>query len=229
MSDTTATTATTDTAATGTDQTGATGDETNTDSTQTGQDTTQTGKAEDKPATQVEGDAQKQGEQDGKQADGDKPTGAPEQYEAFTLPDGVVIDPADNEALQAYAKENNLSQEAAQKIADLGAKQAQTFVTKLQEAQEARNTEWADASKADKEFGGAKFDENLAVAKKFLDAHSTPEFNTFLKQSGLGNHPEMIRLMFRAGKAISEDNAVQGGNPATTGRVDHATALYGKS
>lgn len=225
------TTATTDTAAapaqTAADSQATTGAQAQPDSTQAGQDTTQTGQAVEKPAAQADGE-QDQGNGTDK-ADGEKPAGAPEQYEPFKLPDGVTIDPADSEALQAYAKEHNLSQESAQKLADLGAKQAQTFVSKLQEAQEARNTEWANASKADKEFGGDKLKENLAVAKTFLDAHGTPELRQFLDASGLGNHPELIRLMVRAGKAISEDTAVQGGNPGTTGSVDIATALYGNS
>ncbi len=210
-------------------ETGATDAQQSQDSTQAGQDTTQTGQAEEKPAAQADGDQSKEGKEAGKEGEADKPAGAPEKYEPFKLPDGVTIDPADDAALQEYAKAHNLSQDDTQKLYDLGAKQAQTFVSKLQEAQEARNTEWTNASKADKEFGGDKLGENLSVAKKFLDAHGTPELNKFLVASGLGNHPEMIRLMVRAGKAISEDNAVQGGQPASAGRVDPATALYGNT
>jgi hypothetical protein len=230
MSDATTTT-TTDTTTASTDTGAQSGDATQvqTDSTQTGQDTTQTGKAEEKPAAQADGKDQTESKGDGKDGEADKAAGAPEKYEPFKLPDGVVIDAQDSEALQAYAKENNLSQDAAQKIADLGAKQAEKFVTKLQEAQEARNTEWANAAKADKEFGGDKLVENLAVAKTFLDSFGSPELNTFLVSSGLGNHPEVIRLMVKAGKAISEDTAVQGGNPATAPTKDIATALYGNS
>ncbi|OZI23745.1 hypothetical protein CAL26_09960 [Bordetella genomosp. 9] len=224
------TTTTTDTAAApaqgATDQAAAAAS-TQQDSTQTGQDTTQTGKAGEQPAAQADGD-QKQGKEGGEA--GGKPTGAPETYADFELPEGISLDAEDSDAIKAYAKEHNLSQEAAQKlVSDLGVKQAQKFESKMREAMEARNAEWTDASKADKEFGGDKLAENLAVAKTFLDAHGTPELKKFLVETGLGNHPEMIRLMYRAGKAISEDTAVQGGQPATAGKVDAATALYGKS
>ena len=62
----------------------------------------------------------------------------------------------------------------------------------------------------DKEFGGPALAENLSVAKKALDAFGTAELRTLLNESGLGNHPEIVRLFFRAGKAISEDRVVTG-------------------
>jgi hypothetical protein len=68
------------------------------------------------------------------------------------------------------------------------------------------------SSKTDQEFGGEKLSENLSVAKKALDAFGTPELRKLLDDSGLGNHPEVIRMMYRAGKAISEDRFV-GGSP----------------
>jgi hypothetical protein len=67
-----------------------------------------------------------------------------------------------------------------------------------------------EASKQDKEFGGPALAENLSVAKKALDAFGTAELRTLLNESGLGNHPEIVRLFFRAGKAISEDRVVTG-------------------
>mgnify|MGYP000700477353 CR=1 FL=1 len=65
-----------------------------------------------------------------------------------------------------------------------------------------------------------------AVAKKALDTFGTPEFRTLLNESGLGNHPEMIRMMFRAGKAISEDKFVPAGSGSPKGAKDAANALY---
>jgi hypothetical protein len=48
-----------------------------------------------------------------------------------------------------------------------------------------------------------------------MDAFATPELRTLLNESGLGNHPEIIRAFYRAGKAISEDGFVAGGHKAT--------------
>lgn len=135
----------------------------------------------------------------------DKPN-APETYE-FKAPEGRAFD---SEVIAEYskvAKELNLSQEAAQRVLDaVGPKLAERQAAQI----EAVRTGWADSSKADREFGGERLSENLSVAKKALDAFGTTELRSLLNESGLGNHPEVIRFMFRAGKAISEDSMVTG-------------------
>jgi hypothetical protein len=72
--------------------------------------------------------------------------------------------------------------------------------------------------------------ENLSVAKKALDAFGSPELRVLLEQSGLGNNPEVIRFMFRAGKAISEDSFVGrstgAGKPMPKDFGGFASALY---
>ena len=135
-----------------------------------------------------------------------KPEGAPESYE-FKAPEGTQFDDAVIGAFSEVAKELNLPQDQAQKVLDkmvpvIAARQAEQF--------QAARTEWAEAAKTDKEFGGEKLTENLGTAKKALDALATPELRTLLEESGLGNHPEVIRVFYRAGKAISEDRFVAG-------------------
>jgi len=143
----------------------------------------------------------------------DAPKGAPEKYE-FKAPEGWNFD---NEVITSFsdiAKELNLSQESAQKILDkVGAKAAERQAQNL----EAIRQEWAQTSQADKEFGGDNIQSNLAVAKKALDTFGTPELRSLLNESGLGNHPELIRFFYRAGKAISEDQyVVTNGSSAAT-------------
>ena len=73
-----------------------------------------------------------------------------------------------------------------------------------------------EKSQSDEEFGGENLSSNLEVAKSALDAFGTDPLKQLLAESGLGNHPEVIRFMYRAGKAISEDSYVgnsQGANP----------------
>ena len=171
---------------------------------------------------------------DTKLADGDKPAddqaskpqGAPEKYE-FTAPEGAAaFDDSVIAQFSEVARELNLPQDAAQKVLDkmgpaIQARQAETI-------QAARNM-WAESAKSDKEFGGEKLTENLAVAKKALDTFGSPELRALLNESGLGNHPEMIRVLYRAGKAISEDRFVgagRGGKVAPKSNSDYASALY---
>lgn len=136
----------------------------------------------------------------------------------FKLPDGVTLKGEALDELKATAKELGLTQEQAQKVADLGAKQAQAFTNQLVEYQRNQTAEWANATKADKEIGGDALDANLGVAKKALDAYATPELKKLLNDSGLGNHPEVIRTFFKVGKAISEDGKIITGSAGQQSR-----------
>jgi hypothetical protein len=166
-------------------------------------------------------------------ADGDqggeegKTEGAPEKYE-FKAQDGQEFDAGIITAFSEVAKELNLSQDAAQKVLD---KVAPVIQSRQSEQVETIRNEWVEQSKTDKEFGGEKLSENLSVAKKALDNFGSPELRALLNESGLGNHPEVIRFMFKAGKAISEDTFVGNSpNPGSrSGPQDFnskAAALY---
>ena len=141
--------------------------------------------------------------------EGETPEGAPEKYE-WAAPEGVTLDESILGSLSEVAKELNLPQAAAQKLVD---KIAPAMAQRQVEQFEALRAEWRQASSSDQEFGGAKLTENMAVAKKALDAFGTPEFRQLLEQTGMGNHPELIRTFYRAGKAISEDGMVSGSAP----------------
>lgn len=184
----------------------------------------------DKPA---EGAAAKA---DAKPAEGDKPKAddkakpedskpEPVQLADFTAPEGVKLDPEAAGEFKAIAQELGLKQESAQKIADIGAKLAQKWSADQQSAIKAASEKWASDAKTDKEYGGDAFDQNLAVANKALDTFGSPELKAMLKESGLNNHPEIIRFMLKAGKQISQDKFVPAGRPTQTGK-DTASVMY---
>lgn len=149
----------------------------------------------------------------------------PEKYE-FTAPEGTQLDEEAVGELSGLAKDFKLSQEEAQKVADIGAKLAAKWDTKQAETIQQAAAEWAASATADKEYGGDKLTESLATAKKALDAFGTPELRSLLNDSRLGNHPEVIRFMVRAGKAISEDRMVTGGAGPATASTNVAKSLY---
>lgn len=168
------------------------------------------GQQQQQQATEGQGTQGQQAEgtntEGGQQQQEKKPEGAPESYE-FKAPDGVQFDDAVIGAFSEVAKELNLPQDQAQKVLD---KMAPVIAARQDEQLQVARAEWAEAAKTDKEFGGEKLTENLGTAKKALDALATPELRTLLEESGLGNHPEVIRVFYRAGKAISEDRFVAG-------------------
>ena len=137
----------------------------------------------------------------------DVPEGAPDKYE-FNSKVADAPDELDPEVLTAFgevAKELDLPQEAAQKVLD---KVAPVMQARQAAVVEQVKLDWANESQADKEFGGESLNDNLEIAKSSLNAFGTDALKSLLQESGLGNHPEVIRFMYRAGKAISEDSYV---------------------
>jgi len=148
-------------------------------------------------------------------------TQIPESYE-FSAPEGVPINEGAKEAYAEVAKELGLTQAQAQAAFEkLAAKGHASQVQQL----DAMAKEWAEKSTSDSEFGGVSLQENLSVAKKALDAFGSPELRSLLNESGLGNHPEMIRLLYRAGRAVSEDKFVGGSSNASASKAS-AKAFY---
>ena len=147
-------------------------------------------------------------------------TVTPESYD-LKMPEGVELDSAGASEFTAIAKELKLDQAAAQKLADVGAKMAQRQV----EAHAKLVETWTEQVKTDKEIGGDRLEENLGIARKAIDTFGSPELKALLNSTGLGNHPEVVKLAYKVGKAISEDRFV-GGSPKGNATNDPAKKLF---
>ena len=164
-------------------------------------------------------------------SDQEAPKGAPETNEFNTkiTDESAELDPEVVTAFGEVAKELDLPQDAAQKVLD---KVAPVIQAKQAKVLEQVKVDWANDSQADKEFGGENLAENLEIAKKSLDAFGSDSLKSLLHETGFGNHPEIIRFMYKAGKAISEDSYVgnsegamsQGADPKDFNSI--ANALY---
>lgn len=140
--------------------------------------------------------------------------------------DGMNIESGLVDSYTGLAKKYGLNQENATSLL----KDAAEILNRMDvETVTKQRNAWAEESRNDKEFGGAALDANLAIAKKAVDAYGTPEIKEFLETTGLGNHPEVIRLFYRVGKTLTEDGIVTsrtGGNAIRT-FDDAARKLYG--
>jgi hypothetical protein len=67
-------------------------------------------------------------------------------------------------------------------------------------------TKWPELTMKDEEFGGSNFPENLAIARELILDFGTPELRELLQITCLGDHPEIIRLLVRIGKAAKYEN-----------------------
>lgn len=164
-----------------------------------------------------------------KEGDKEEPKGAPEKYEAFTTPKDISLS---DELLTTFgetAKRLNLSQKDAQSLLDdLGPAVAKNNAQELANIAKEATAQWAKEAKADKEFGGDAFDKNMAVARQAMQ-FATPELRKVLDDSGLGNHPEVIRWMFRVGKQLQQDGKHVSGTQETGGPKTPTQILWPKA
>lgn len=142
----------------------------------------------------------------------------------FDFPEDMPVDEGELNDFKSTAKELGLNPEQAKKLVDLRVKYAQSLQAKHAEAV----GKWRGDSQVDKEFGGDKFQENLAVALKARDTFATDELKSLLQSTRLGDHPEVVRLFYRVGKALAEDKFVkQGATTGASGTKSTADILYG--
>lgn len=156
----------------------------------------------------------------------DKPAGAPEKYSDFKLPEGVTLDSDAAAAFTAEAKKLNLTQEAAQSLIDLQAKVALDNQNKeIAQAAQVKK-DWEAQVKKDL---GNEYDKEMSLAAKARDKFVPKPLMDFLNESGLGSHPEMVKLFAKLGKAIAEDDFVEGkpGSTEPTEKKSTAAVLFG--
>lgn len=142
------------------------------------------------------------------------------------LPEGALLKPEYVDQMTTFAKEQGLSNAQAQSILERDAALAANTEKAQQEQLESIKDSWRQKASEDKEIGGTHFKENVENAYRALNAYGSQEFKDALNSTGFGNHPELIRVFSRIGKAMAEDKFVHSKGQSVSG-TDHAKALYG--
>lgn len=160
----------------------------------------------------------------------------PEKYE-LTAPEGLTLDDETMAEADPVFRELGLSNDAAQKLIPVAAKFGERIAAQASQAANqailsevvAQRKAWATEAQTDAEIGGANWTQTTELSAKALDALGYPKgsaFRSFLTDSGLGNHPEMIRAFSRIGKMVGEDNEFVVGNPAHQQKLPREAILY---
>ncbi len=149
----------------------------------------------------------------------------PIEYTDFSAPEGVELDTEVLGELTELGKTHGWTQEQAQAIVDLGAKMQTKFQESFAESVVAARAEWREQTTTDAEFGGKNLQPNLAIARQARETFGTPALKELLDQSGLGDHPEVVRFFYKVGKATSEHDFVVSGKPSQPASFyDHPTS-----
>jgi len=155
----------------------------------------------------------KEGEQ---KPEGERPKAVvPEKYE-LKAPEGMTIDQAMLDQYVPVFKELGITNEGAQKLADIYSKslkaqsdnQSKQSINQYKEIVEGWKTETM------KELG-ADTAKTLAAASKAIDKLGGEKLREVLNETGVGNHPEMVRFFANVGKKLSEDNFAEPTNTKT--------------
>lgn len=141
-----------------------------------------------------------QGQQDQNQS--------PVEYK-FTREDGQEASPEEAQAFNEISNDLKLNQEQAQKLYNIANQKVNEMnLNRLNQAKAA----WEKAITVDAELGGANLNQtkrNVALAMKRF---GTDNFKDLLIRTGLGSHPEMVRVFNKIGSAIGNDQNFINGN-----------------
>ncbi len=160
----------------------------------------------------------------------------PEKYE-LQLPKDSHLPVAAIEKTAAIARVLGLSNEAAQQVID-------SFHATLSESVEAerkawepgkgsewkrQQAEWTDAALKDAEIGGTpdKLKVSAEKANQVLRKFGSQGVTDYLNATGIGSHPEFLKMLAKIGRAMSESTLVIGSNSSPPVQKTHAERLYG--
>ena len=146
--------------------------------------------------------------------------GVPETY-TFEPPEGLNIDEDTKGRIDAFAetaREMGLTQQQYQSLIEYDINRAQQLNDAAVEGWNGRVEGWRQSAKTDKEIGGERFDENIAVAESAIKQFGDPDLRALLRSPSqdnpegmaLGNHPAVLRLLNRVGKAIADPSLITG-------------------
>ncbi|MDB4871966.1 MAG: putative endoprotease [Gemmatimonadales bacterium] len=155
------------------------------------------------------------------------------------LPEKSALDASVTERTTAIARTLGLStDDAAQKVLDFAHQETATAMAAAQESLQPGGavwdqqvTTWKAQSLADPELGNGKQETLDAVATKakaVIERYASPAVKELLHKSGLGAHPEVVRMFYKIAKAAGEGSLVTG-TPPGGGKKSAAEILYGDS
>jgi len=165
------------------------------------------------------------------------PTGAPEAYTNFTLPEGVKLEGETLKSAQELFKALNLPQDGAQRLVDFHLGQIRAATEASSKAYDDMRAGWQTAAKADPEIGPkmTQIKENVG---RLYDAIADPklvgEFKQIMDLTGAGDNPAFIKVLNKLSSFVTEGRHVTGAQPSKFGqqapgtneRPSTAHALY---
>lgn len=169
----------------------------------------------------------------------------PPTYDAFVLPEGIQLETdkvTEFTGLLAELEQSGKADHTA--VQAFGQKAVEFYVNEVKRvledtskqqiaAWEKTRNDWKESFLKDPEIGGNRFQTTVDSALNFIRTHGgtaeqQTEFRNLMETSGLGNHPAMIRILAKAGSAMSEGAPLAAMKPVSAPK-SKVTTMYGKN
>ncbi len=146
-------------------------------------------------------------------------------YAAVSLPENSLLGADQLAVCKQTAAEVNLPAASLQKWLLLEESRLQAQARHQREEKQRTLEQWANQTQAQ---WGDKWQEEVSRAVRAADVFGGPELRQLLEETGLGNHPVMVRTFAGIGKRMSEDVTPGGATHAPADKT-FTQALYGKN
>lgn len=146
---------------------------------------------------------------------------APVDYK-FKLPEGMTLADKELGKFKEILGKHHASQEQAQDLMDLYTSESSALVSRLESAQRDTwvklNESWIAEIRADPEIGGNRIDTVLQATRNLVEqyggnASEKKALRDMLGMTGAGNHPTLVRFLYRIAKAQGEGSPVPAPTP----------------
>lgn len=154
------------------------------------------------------------------------PSGAPDAYTDFKAPEGFELDKAALSKAAPVFKELGLTQDQAQKLVDLYARQNKESIDSLYNQMRETRAEWRKLSETylGTNSKAIKADIGTALNIAFSDDSGTPDsaklkgFREYMDMTGAGDNPFFVEAFHKMAKFVNEGKSIHGIGPSSFGQ-----------
>lgn len=202
--------------------------------TTTDASTTQVDAAKDQSTTEVKADATADAattetsttdKKDGA-ADSSKETKTEIAYD-LKVPENSFISDARVQELTKLAKDNGLTNEQAQSLVNVEHDAVTRFAKAQVDEFNKLKAGWKNEVQADKDFGGDKYRETVAVAHEFVKNYAPQSLIAELEKTGYGDYPDLVKMFAKAGRDLESAKFIPSRSASKTPQ-SKAEKWYGK-
>lgn len=158
------------------------------------------------------------------------PEAVPTEYD-LKLPENSPLTKEDLSERLKSAKERGLTKEQAEAELktenDVAARTVQRYQQYQEKLIKDAQATWYEAVKNDPEIGGDKFKETAILASRAYRELASPAMQKLVKDAGFENHPELVRMMVKAGRLMGEDTVIPGRSGGVALKKSTQESWYG--